>query len=211
MTVEQIACSPSQIVLDVASLMTVRAADKNLKFNVLWSGEIPQSIESDPTRLRQILVNLVGNAIKFTSTGSVKLLVSLVRPDSPGHKPFMRFDVVDTGVGLTSTQIEQLFRPFVQADSSHTRKFGGTGLGLTISKRLARMLGGDLVVHSVPDSGSTFSLTIDTGDLASVPMLDKSQLAMQPAPVASPRRPLRRIRVSPVGCCSPRMAKTIAC
>jgi PAS domain S-box-containing protein len=178
MTVERIPCSPSQIVLDVASLMNVRASDKNLKFNVLWSGEIPQTIESDPTRLRQILMNLVGNAIKFTSAGSVKLIVSLVQPDSVS-KPFMRFDVVDTGVGLTRLQIDQLFRPFVQADSSHARKFGGTGLGLTISKRLAKMLGGDLVVHSVPDSGSTFSLTVDTGDLAGVSMLDKSHLAIQ--------------------------------
>jgi PAS domain S-box-containing protein len=175
MTVETIGCSPSQIVLDVAALMTVRAADKNLKFNVHWSGEIPQTIQSDPTRLRQILMNLVGNAIKFTETGGVKLLVSFAHSN---RNPVMRFDVVDTGVGLNASQVEQLFRPFVQADSSTTRKFGGTGLGLTISKRLAKMLGGDLVVHSVLGEGSTFSLTVETGDLTGVPMLDRSALTI---------------------------------
>jgi PAS domain S-box-containing protein len=174
MSVERISCSPWQIVADVASLMTVRANDKNLKFSVLWSGEIPQTIQSDPTRLRQILMNLVGNAIKFTATGGVKLIVTLIKTET---NPVLRFDVVDTGVGLNTAQLEQLFRPFVQADSSTTRKFGGTGLGLTISKRLARVLGGDLVAQSVLGSGSTFSLTIETGSLHGVQMLDRNELA----------------------------------
>ena len=174
MTVERIHCSPVQIVTDVAALMKVRAVDRNLNFDARYIGAIPQNIESDPTRLRQILMNLLGNAIKFTTTGTVKLLVSLADPvDAPN--PRLRFDVVDTGVGLTKEQQNSLFRPFAQADSSTTRKFGGTGLGLTISKRLAIMLGGDLSVHSEAGSGSTFTLIIRTGSLRGVAMLDSPQ------------------------------------
>ncbi|HEX3357761.1 MAG TPA: histidine kinase dimerization/phospho-acceptor domain-containing protein, partial [Tepidisphaeraceae bacterium] len=150
MTVERIACSPVQIISDIAGLMAGRAADKNLSFNVHYSGAIPQSIQTDPTRLRQILMNLIGNAIKFTEQGSVKMLVRLMQPENrsgAASSALLRFDVVDTGVGLDASQIESLFRPFVQADSSTTRKFGGTGLGLTISQKLAKMLGGDLSVN----------------------------------------------------------------
>ena len=191
MTVEQINCSPAQVVADIGSLMTGRAADKALNFNIHYTGSVPQTIQSDPTRLRQILMNLVGNAIKFTERGSVKLLVTWIGPEpgSLSSKGKLRFDVVDTGVGLSAEQIEKLFAPFVQAASSTTRKCGGTGLGLTISRRLARMLGGDLTVHSVPGEGSTFSLTISTGDLTGVPMIDRATLAGQtniaPAPSTS--------------------------
>jgi signal transduction histidine kinase/DNA-binding response OmpR family regulator len=174
MNVEKIHCMPVQIVTDVAALMKVRAVDKNLDFDVRYIGAIPQQIESDPTRLRQILMNLLGNAIKFTTTGSVKLLVSLA--DSiDATNPRLRFDVVDTGVGLTKEQQALLFKPFAQADNSTTRKFGGTGLGLTISKRLAMMLGGDLMVHSEAGAGSTFTLTIRTGSLRGVAILDSPQ------------------------------------
>ena len=174
MTVERIHCSPVQIVTDVAALMKVRAVDKNLAFDVRYIGAIPQNIESDPTRLRQILMNMLGNAIKFTTTGGVKLLVSLADPVDAAN-PRLRFDVVDTGVGLTKQQQESLFKPFAQADNSTTRKFGGTGLGLTISKRLAVMLGGDLTCHSEAGSGSTFSLIIKSGSLRGVAMLDSPQ------------------------------------
>jgi PAS domain S-box-containing protein len=182
MTTESIPCAPMQIIQDVCALMAVRAADKNLTFNVHYTGAIPSTIQTDPTRLRQILVNLLGNAIKFTERGSVKLVVSLIEEQGDRSKllrgkSFLRFDVVDSGVGLNPSQIESLFRPFVQADSSTTRKFGGTGLGLTISKRLAKMLGGDLIIRSVIGSGSTFSLTIETGDLTDVSMIDRSSLS----------------------------------
>ncbi len=174
MTVERIGCSPVQIVADVAALMKVRAVDRNLAFDVRYIGAIPQAIQTDPTRLRQILMNLLGNAIKFTASGSVKLLVSLADGiDSPN--PRLRFDVVDTGVGMTREQQDRLFRPFAQADNSTTRKFGGTGLGLTISKRLAVMLGGDLHLRSEPGTGSTFTLTVQTGSLRGVAMLDSPQ------------------------------------
>ena len=182
MTTESIACAPMQIIQDVCALMAVRAADKNLTFNVHHTGAIPSMIQTDPTRLRQILVNLLGNAIKFTEKGSVKLVVSLIEEQGDRSRllrgrSLLRFDVVDSGVGLNPAQIESLFRPFVQADSSTTRKFGGTGLGLTISKRLAKMLGGDLIARSVTGSGSTFSLTVETGDLTDVPMIDRAALS----------------------------------
>jgi PAS domain S-box-containing protein len=178
MTLEKIATSPVQLVADVASLMRIRAKDKQLDFDVKYVGPVPETIQSDPTRLRQVLMNLIGNAIKFTRSGGVKLIVSMAEPRLGRITPeptMMRFDVVDTGVGLTAGQIETLFKPFVQADESTTRKYGGTGLGLTISKRLAEMLGGDIAVRSVPGSGSTFSVTIATGDLTGVRMIDLPQ------------------------------------
>ena len=186
MTVERIAASPCQVVTDVAALMKVRAMDKNLSFDVRYIGAIPQTIQTDPTRLRQILMNLIGNAIKFTHGGGVKLLVSMADSIDVAN-PHLRFDVIDTGVGLTKEQQANLFRPFAQADSSTTRKFGGTGLGLTISKRLATMLGGDLTVRSEPGAGSTFSLTVQTGPLRGVGMLDSPRALVDAAESASGR------------------------
>ena len=165
---------------DVTALMRIRASDKQLAFDVRYQTAIPATINSDPTRLRQILMNLVGNAIKFTTSGAVKLLVSFPPPDT-ARPQCIRFDIVDTGVGLTSKQAESLFRPFVQADESTTRKFGGTGLGLTISKKLAEILGGDITVHSEPGHGSTFTLTVETGDLAGVPMVAPGDIASKVA------------------------------
>jgi CheY-like chemotaxis protein/HPt (histidine-containing phosphotransfer) domain-containing protein len=186
MTVEKIAASPSQVINDVAALMKVRAMDKNLAFDVRYIGPIPQTIQSDPTRLRQILMNLIGNAIKFTHRGSIKLLVSMADAVEATY-PRLRFDVIDTGVGMTPEQQTLLFRPFAQADSSTTRKFGGTGLGLTISKRLAVMLGGDLTVRSEAGMGSTFSLTVHTGSLTGVPMLDAPRAMADSSETASSR------------------------
>ncbi len=174
MTVERIACSPIQLVTDVASLMRIRAKDKQLVFDVRYVGVIPETIVSDPTRLRQVLMNLVGNAIKFTTMGGVKIIISMME-QRYNESPCLRFDVVDTGMGLTPKQQESLFKPFVQADESTTRKFGGTGLGLTISKRLAEMLGGNITVRSVPGNGSTFSFSVQTGNLAGVRMIDAPQ------------------------------------
>ncbi len=163
-------CSPMQVVSDVVSLMQVRAKAKNLALAVEYDGPLPQTIESDPLRLRQVLINLVGNAIKFTELGSVRVKVRvLANLETP---PRLSFDVVDTGIGLTTEETERLFQPFMQADNSTSRRFGGTGLGLTISKRLARMLGGDISLSSEHGQGSTFTLTIDPGPLDGVPMID---------------------------------------
>ncbi len=147
-----------QILADVEGLMRIRAEAKALSFRVEQESRLPQRIESDPTRLRQILVNLVGNALKFTEVGGVTLACRLVQ----GEHPRLEFDVVDSGIGMTDEQIERLFRPFTQADTSMARKFGGTGLGLTISKRLAQMLQGDIaIVRSAPGQGTTFRLTLN--------------------------------------------------
>ena len=169
--VERIACPLGQTVAEVQSLMQVRADAKKLPFEVEILGAVPEIIQSDPTRLKQILVNLVGNAIKFTETGSVRLVARFV---GDGADPYIQFDVIDTGLGMTEEQVERLFQAFSQADSSTTRKFGGTGLGLNISKRLAEMLGGDITVESKLGEGSVFRVTVATGPLDGVRMVDGS-------------------------------------
>jgi len=177
MTVECAACSPIQIVAEIASMMRPRAIEKRLSFAVECEGEIPEQIHADPTRLRQVLINLVSNAIKFTESGGVRLRVSLVR--SEGDAPsLLRFDIIDTGIGLLPGVLENLFAPFTQADASMARRFGGTGLGLAISKRLAQMLGGDIVVASAPSRGSVFSFTAETGPLDGVAMLQNPDLRL---------------------------------
>jgi len=168
--VELTACSLQSIVSRVVSLMAIRASAKGFELQVKYEGPIPETILCDPIRLNQILINLVGNAIKFTESGEVRLVLRLLDYDS--NEPKIRIDVADTGIGMTRRQIARLFRPFAQADTSTTRKFGGTGLGLAISKRLARILGGDLDVNSVPGKGSTFTLTIPTGSLEGVRLLE---------------------------------------
>ncbi len=184
MTVEQIECSPAQLVADVFSLMRVRADAKGLEFIAEYETAVPQTIQSDPTRIRQILVNLAGNAIKFTEVGKITLRVGFEKSETGGT---MRFDVNDTGIGMTPEQMAKLFQPFSQADSSTTRRFGGTGLGLTISKRLAEMLGGALSVSSTPGTGSTFRLMVDCGSLDNVTMLDNPLCEIAPEKKPKPK------------------------
>ena len=173
--IEPIACSPAAIVAETASLMQCRAAEKNLALDVEFDGPVPETIRSDPLRLRQILINLLGNAVKFTELGGVRLVVKLQQDER--DSPQLRFDVIDTGIGIAESQLAALFRPFMQCDASTSRKFGGTGLGLAISKRLATMLGGDIIVSSRPGAGSTFSLTIATGPLVNTRMIENYENA----------------------------------
>ena len=177
MALERVACSPVQLVSEVASLMRPRAVGKGLALDVQFRGPLPARIHADPTRLRQILMNLVGNAVKFTETGDVAIVLRLA-------DGVLRFEVADTGIGITPEAQATLFTAFSQADASTTRRFGGTGLGLTISKRLAQMLGGDVAVQSAPGEGSTFVLTLETGPLDGVPMLEDPIVAeiRPPAP-----------------------------
>ena len=156
-TIEHIETSVIDIVEQVLSLMRVRAENKNLSLTAIYKTTVPESISSDPTRIRQILMNLVGNAIKFTEEGEVRIEVSV---DQSGDSPVLRFDIIDTGIGMTAQQLSKLFQPFTQADSSTTRQFGGTGLGLTISRRLAKLLNGYIDVSSKPGEGSIFTLCI---------------------------------------------------
>jgi PAS domain S-box-containing protein len=170
MNVERVPTAPANLVLEVLSLMDVRAKAKGLLFEAIFENEVPETIETDPVRVRQILVNLVGNALKFTEMGSVVLKI---RTDLDSQ--MIHFSVMDTGIGMTPEQIDKLFNAFVQADASTTRKFGGTGLGLRISKRLAQMLGGDISVSSKAGQGSIFTASIACGDLAGIKMLSPGQ------------------------------------
>ncbi len=173
LNVEKISCSPHQMISEVVEVLGVRARECHLSLDFGAAGRIPESIHSDPTRIRQIVTNLVGNAIKFTKHGGVKVVARMVPDCEP---PKLAIDVTDTGIGIAAEKQESVFDPFVQADAATTRNFGGTGLGLAISQRLAGALGGDLTVHSEPGKGSTFTLTIDTGPLDGVELLDSQQI-----------------------------------
>ena len=181
LAVEQVRCSPCQLVAEVLSLMQVRADSAGVPLKIVYEGPMPESIHTDPMRLRQILINIIGNALKFTELGSVTLVARM----HADHR-MIDFDVVDTGIGMTQEQAASLFRPFTQADASATRRFGGTGLGLTISKRLAQLLGGDVeIVETAPGKGSRFRVTVDTGPLDNVPMLADPLAATSIAPEAN--------------------------
>lgn len=171
-------CSPRVLLAEVVALLGVRARERGLELNYHWIGPQPESIETDEHRLRQLLMNLVGNAIKFTSTGRVDILAELERVDGLSgsvlnalgqsitdsdefaDKYRLRIDVVDTGIGIDSDRLSQIFEPFSQADTSITRRYGGTGLGLAISHRVATALGGSLDVRSTENVGSTFTARV---------------------------------------------------
>jgi|GEM_PF-1041909 len=179
MEVEHVPCSPVQIVEEAVSLMRVRAIEKGLTLDARYEFPLPEAILSDLTRVRQILVNLMGNAVKFTSHGRVEIALRFI-PSTEAGREVLAFDVKDTGIGMTGEQVGRLFQPFTQADSSTSRQYGGTGLGLTISKRLAEALGGDIQVASRPGEGSTFTFTLKTQLPKSACMLnDLSEAAKQ--------------------------------
>ncbi len=191
MSVESIPCDLPQLIADVICLTQPRAIQKKLDFKVELDGAIPRQIMTDPLRLRQVLVNLVANAIKFTENGAVRITVSR----QIGYFTHdVRFDVKDTGIGMSEEQLGRLFQPFRQADESTTRRFGGTGLGLTISKRLAKLLGGDISVQSSEAVGSTFSLTINGGARENVEFVH--DLGETEARVAEAGRPPEPVTLS---------------
>jgi signal transduction histidine kinase len=169
LTIERAKFSPRELALKVISLLHMRAEEKNLRLAVEFQSVLPRIIESDPVRLRQILLNLVGNAIKFTEFGDVRLSLKLLA-DETGRGPCVAFEVIDTGVGISPEQIENLFDCFSQADSSATRRFRGIGLGLAVSSRLARILGGDITVTSTPGAGSTFQVVVPVAPTADSPL-----------------------------------------
>ena len=149
-------CGPREIIQEVMELVSVKAEQKGLDLCCEISPEVPEIIYTDALRLRQALVNLVGNATKFTEEGSIRVQVS-----SLADGRMVRFDIADTGPGIAPDQVERIFEPFTLGDMSATRTHEGSGLGLPISRHLAQLLGGDLVVESKPGQGSRFQLTID--------------------------------------------------
>ncbi|WP_246112952.1 hybrid sensor histidine kinase/response regulator [Allorhodopirellula solitaria] len=155
-----------QLVADVQSLMHVRADQKNLPFHAEFCGQVPQEIRTDATRLRQVLINLIGNAIKFTDQGDVTLSVSY---DTAERQ--VSFAVEDTGIGISLEQQQRLFQPFTQGDSSVTRSYGGSGLGLAISQRLVHMLDGEVSMTSQPGSGSTFTVNLPVSEREDVKLV----------------------------------------
>ncbi len=171
--VEQIACAPHLLIHEVVTVLGVKARQKDITLEFNAQGKVPATIHSDPTYLRRIVTNLAGNAIKFTETGGVKLTLRLIEANG---RPQIAIDVADTGIGIAPDRLESMFDPFSQADSSVTRRFGGTGLGLTISRRLARAMGGNIVATSEPGCGSTFTVTVDTGSLAGIRMLSPEEV-----------------------------------
>ncbi|MCC9654995.1 ATP-binding protein [Rhodopirellula halodulae] len=178
--VESIDTSLEAIVTDVANTLKVKADEQALDLKVEFRTAIPRTIQADPTRLRQVITNLVGNAIKFTEDGSVSIVTSLLKTPSnsvEGYDPILRIDIIDTGIGMTPEQQAKIFDSFVQADSSTTRKFGGTGLGLSISRRLAEAMGGSLTVHSEIGVGSTFRVELPTQSAALNDMISPEELA----------------------------------
>jgi signal transduction histidine kinase len=167
LTVQRTNVAPRELALEVSSLLNVRAEERRLRLAVEFHGDLPQTIDSDPRRLRQILLNLVGNAIKFTEIGEVRLGVRML--DGADHSsPRIAFEVIDTGIGIAAEQLPHLFDCFHQSATAARRQFGGMGLGLAISMRLARMLGGDIQVTSGPGAGSTFRLVLPVSKAAEV-------------------------------------------
>ncbi|HEY2412071.1 MAG TPA: response regulator [Pirellulaceae bacterium] len=189
MSMEDLRCSPHEIIAAAVSILRVPAQDRGLMLEYFWKSEIPVTIQTDPARLRQILMNLIGNAIKFTEVGSVQVAARLETEPSPQ----LIIDVIDTGVGIDAQAAQRIFDPFVQADSSITRRFGGTGLGLSISRRLARLLGGDLAVNSDKGRGSIFTLTVPTGSLEGVAMAQQAAADLVPVPTTAGHRPINSL------------------
>ncbi|ELP30649.1 sensory transduction histidine kinase [Rhodopirellula baltica SWK14] len=166
-----------RLVGDIQSLMQVRADEKNVDFQVEFEGRVPQSIETDPTRLRQVLINLIGNAIKFTDEGSVRLKVRFMKGADP---PVVEFSIVDTGIGISKEQQDRLFKPFSQGDASVTRKYGGSGLGLAISQRLIEMMDGEMSLESELGEGSTFFVRLPVHSVEGIELVTPD-LVKQPS------------------------------
>jgi len=171
--VEKLQVEPYTIISEVIQMLRVKTDEKGIDLNFKAAGAVPEKIEVDPVRLRQIAFNLIGNSIKFTESGSVTVNCRFEeKPD-----PRLLFEIVDTGIGMSEEAQKAIFNPFVQADNTVSRRFGGTGLGLTISRKFAQAMGGDISVISVLDQGSTFTVSLPTGDLAGVKYLQPDEIA----------------------------------
>jgi len=179
--VERIACSPLQLMHEAVSVLRGQAEKKGITLSHDAPHGLPETIQTDPVRFRQLLTNLVGNAIKFTEKGGVQVAARIC---GGRHNPRLQVDVIDTGIGIPQATLQRIFDPFVQADTSVTRRFGGTGLGLAISRRFAEALGGDLSVQSKYGAGSVFTFTVDTGPLENIRIVGVNELLASQTAVA---------------------------
>lgn len=177
-TLESVDFNLRELVEDVLMVAAVKAAEKGVELAGLVEPEVPTVLKGDPSRLRQVLVNLVGNAVKFTERGEVSVRVT--RESEDGQRVTLRVEVVDTGVGISPEALSELFKPFVQADASTTRKHGGTGLGLSIAKGLVEAMGGRIGALSMLGQGSTFWFTVP---------LAKGEPSALPTPASLPTTP----------------------
>jgi PAS domain S-box-containing protein len=171
LAIESVAFSPVALVQGVAALFQARALEKNLRLTVTLPDKPPAALLGDPTRIRQILLNLVDNAIKFTQCGEVELRVGCATTDDDADAIACQFSVRDSGIGISADTQGRLFQAFSQADSSTTRRYGGTGLGLAVSSQLAELMGGQLTVESAPELGSCFTLHLRL-PATSLPLVD---------------------------------------
>ncbi len=171
---EEAWAEPHRIIYEVSQVLGIKAQEKGLALHFSAQGAIPRQIKTDPARFRQILFNLVGNAVKFTEQGRVTVTCRFMRTLP---EPRLVVEIADTGIGIAQDKFESIFEPFTQADSTVARRFGGTGLGLSISRKFARALGGDITVESRPGKGSTFTVTLKTGGLQNVPFLQPEEVA----------------------------------
>lgn len=177
--IDRIQQNPYKVVNDIASILSVRAKDKGIDLVTEFENDLPISVLTDDVRLRQVLTNLTGNAIKFTSEGHVKISTRYI--EKPIGEDQLEVRISDTGIGMTPEQSARIFDPFVQADNSVTRRFGGTGLGLSISKRIVEALGGEIAVQSKPGVGTELSFMIQIGDCKATEKLSAAEDAKRHA------------------------------
>src|ERR1051326_2110008 len=184
MQVEEVAFDLRGTVEGVAKLLSPLAKSKGLAFESVFSPEVPRNTKGDPLRIRQVLLNLVANAIKFTEKGKIRIEVLTGGDQSAGTA--ILFRVIDSGIGINPQIVNRLFDPFTQADAGTTRKYGGTGLGLAISRRLVMLMGGSIGVESTPGEGSTFWFVIP---IEATPDASRDQAPTESLPIASPDAP----------------------
>lgn len=182
MDLELMPCSGAMIAHDVVRVLQSKADEKGIEMDLVFDTSLPNEIQADPGRLRQVITNLLGNAIKFTDTGSVSVILS-TQIDSDGTPPVINIDVTDSGIGMSVDQQAKIFDAFAQADNSIARRYGGTGLGLSISRQLTEAMGGTLSVSSVEGVGSTFRVSLpfntDSYELLSVEQLQAELMEPQ--------------------------------
>ena len=165
MEMEKRRFSPDHVIASALSVMSVKAGEKGLALTYDWFTGVPETILNDEARMRQALINLIGNAIKFTDSGGVHVSCQMIVDKLPA---MLEISVRDTGIGIAQDKLTSVLEPFVQADASVTRKFGGTGLGLAITRRIAQLLGGELQLTSILGEGSVFTISMTTGPLDGV-------------------------------------------